>query len=251
MDLIRIPANASSELAISFLKDNGYVIIDSLSSTEELDHISCDLDAHIRATEFGESEITGELTRRTGSLIARSTAARKIIENEKVLEITSGFLTCPLNFQLSLAEVISVYPGAREQFLHRDGASHALTDDYEAQVSTLWALTDFTEEMGATRIVPGSHRLPYGLKFSSNETVPAVMSKGSVLIYSGKLYHGAGANRSRSVRQAMNINYLTGWLRQEENQYLSCPPSIAKDLPTSLLKLMGYNTYMSFGRVGD
>ena len=66
------------------------------------------------------------------------------------------------------------------------------------------------------------------------------MSKGSVLLYSGSVYHGGGANRSDATRVGINITYNLSWLRQEENQYLSCPPEIAKTLPVPLLKLMGY-----------
>jgi hypothetical protein len=38
----------------------------------------------------------------------------------------------------------------------------------------------------------------------------------------------------------MTFTYSLGWLRQEENQYLSCPPEIAKDLPPALTDLLGY-----------
>jgi hypothetical protein len=37
------------------------------------------------------------------------------------------------------------------------------------------------------------------------------------------------------------LHYAPNWLRQEENQYLSCPPSIAKDLDPKLRDLMGYS----------
>jgi len=61
-----------------------------------------------------------------------------------------------------------------------------------------------------------------------------------VLFYTGALYHGAGANRSDAPRTGINLTYAASWLRQEENQYLSCPPEIARTLPTPLLRLMGY-----------
>jgi ectoine hydroxylase-related dioxygenase (phytanoyl-CoA dioxygenase family) len=66
------------------------------------------------------------------------------------------------------------------------------------------------------------------------------MPAGSVLFYTGSLYHGAGANQSDHVRSGLNITYAVSWLRQEENQYLSCPAEIARELPDDLLRLMGY-----------
>ncbi len=66
------------------------------------------------------------------------------------------------------------------------------------------------------------------------------MSKGSCLLYTGKVYHGGGANRSDETRMGLNITYDVGWLRQEENQYLSVPADVAMTLPDDLLRLMGY-----------
>jgi ectoine hydroxylase-related dioxygenase (phytanoyl-CoA dioxygenase family) len=63
---------------------------------------------------------------------------------------------------------------------------------------------------------------------------------GSVLLYTGALYHGGGANRSDAARIGINLTYAVSWLRQEENQYLSVPADVARTLPEPLLHLMGY-----------
>jgi len=104
----------------------------------------------------------------------------------------------------------------------------------------MWAMTDFTEENGATRVIPGSNRFEDRKQFGNDDTEPAEMEAGSVLFYTGSLYHGGGANRSDAVRFGLNITYAVAWLRQEENQYLSVPREIARDLPVPLLRLMGY-----------
>jgi ectoine hydroxylase-related dioxygenase (phytanoyl-CoA dioxygenase family) len=54
------------------------------------------------------------------------------------------------------------------------------------------------------------------------------------------VYHGGGANSSDETRMGLNITYDVGWLRQEENQYLSVPHEVAAELPDDLLRLMGY-----------
>jgi ectoine hydroxylase-related dioxygenase (phytanoyl-CoA dioxygenase family) len=66
------------------------------------------------------------------------------------------------------------------------------------------------------------------------------MEAGSVFVYTGAIYHGGGANQSKEVRYGLNITYARSWLRQEENQYLSVPQSIAETLPKPLLRMMGY-----------
>jgi ectoine hydroxylase-related dioxygenase (phytanoyl-CoA dioxygenase family) len=108
------------------------------------------------------------------------------------------------------------------------------------QCNTIWALTDFSEANGATRVVPGSNRAADRLRFEQSDTVAAEMEAGSVLVYSGSVYHGGGANRTDETRIGINITYNLAWLRQEENQYLSVPREIAETLPTDLLRLMGY-----------
>ena len=67
------------------------------------------------------------------------------------------------------------------------------------------------------------------------------MKAGSVLIYNGQVIHSGGENRSNGPRKALNVTYTLGWLRQEENQYLSCPPEIAKDFDQELTDLIGYS----------
>ena len=106
---------------------------------------------------------------------------------------------------------------------------------------TLWALTDFTEENGATRVIPGSNRHDDKLQYGPDDTIPATMSRGSVLVYTGALYHGGGANRSDAVRRGINITYNVSWLRQEENQYLSVPIEVARTFDEDLQRLMGYS----------
>ena len=86
----------------------------------------------------------------------------------------------------------------------------------------------------------GSNRWDDKLRIDPADTVAATMPRGSVLLYSGSAYHGGGANKSDTTRVGINITYCLGWLRQEENQYLSCPPEIARTLDPDLLQLMGY-----------
>jgi ectoine hydroxylase-related dioxygenase (phytanoyl-CoA dioxygenase family) len=123
--------------------------------------------------------------------------------------------------------------------------------DYHVQCNTMWALTDFTVDNGATHIHPGTS----AMDDDQAQGVPsgqATMRRGSVLFYDGKVLHGAGANMSDGVRQGVNITYAVGWVRQEENQYLACSQEVARTLDDDLLKMMGYQQgAFALGYVGD
>ena len=146
-------------------------------------------------------------------------------------------------FQLHLTQVISIEPGQAPQYIHRDQWAFDFFEfpaGYEVTCNTIWAMTDFTEENGGTRLIPGSHRFDDKLKFTLDDTEAAEMRKGSVLLYTGALYHGGGPNQSNAPRNGVNITYCVGWLRQEENQYLSVPQEVARGLPDDLLRMIGY-----------
>jgi ectoine hydroxylase-related dioxygenase (phytanoyl-CoA dioxygenase family) len=123
--------------------------------------------------------------------------------------------------------------------------------DYHVQCNTMWALTDFTADNGATHIHPGTS----AMDDAAAQGVPsgqAAMRRGSVLFYDGKVLHGAGANVSDVVRQGVNITYAVGWVRQEENQYLACSQEVARTLDDDLLRMMGYQQgAFALGYVGD
>lgn len=236
------PADGPERVAEALARD-GCVVVDRLAEPERLARVRGELDPWIEATPVGVDDFAGRRTRRTGGLIARSPAAREFVMEPLVLESVKRVLSRATNFQLHLTQVIAIGPGEPAQSIHRDQWAFdffPFPSGYEVQCNTLWALTDFTAENGATRLVPGSHRMADKLSFQEKDSEPAEMEAGSVLLYTGSLYHGGGANRSGAVRYGLNLTYVVGWLRQEENQYLTVPHEIAKDLPVPLLRLMGY-----------
>lgn len=253
MTAMHLPADTSVEAASACLGEHGHVIIEGLASVEDCERIDAELAPHYAAARFGDSDHAGRMTQRTGALVARSPTARKLITNELVLGVVGKAL--PYMFQIGLTEMVSLAPGSPAQFLHQDQSvlgPYPFDKNYELMITTIWAISDFTEEMGATRFVPESHKLGPWQELTQADTIGAVMPRGSVMILSGRLYHGSGENRSRQVRRGMTIDFIAAWLRQMENQYLSCPPEIARTLEPDLLRLMGYQvTPHSVGRVGD
>lgn len=259
-----VPKNATtlsrdatpSEIA-KVLSEDGCVIISNLAAPELMDQILSELEPHIAATRGGDTDFLGHATRRIGALIARSPSVRSLVTNPTILNTLDIALGDHAStFQVDLTQLIDIGPGEPGQMIHRDQWSfdhYPFQTGFEAEIATMWAVTDFTEEMGATRVIVGSNQWEDDLsELDSELTSGAVMSKGSVLLYVGSLYHGGGANRSDVHRIGANIGYSLGWLRQEENQYLACPPEIARTLPEGLLRLMGYQRgTVALGYVDD
>jgi len=243
MKVEHLPATATPEEATAILKRDGAVIVDGVISSPEMDAVAEELKPWMDATPFGPDDFSGRRTKRTGGLVARSPRCRELVMNPLILGVAGGLLSHASSFQLHLTQVIAIGPDEPAQPIHRDQWAFdffPFPKGYEVQCNTIWAMTDFTEENGATRVVPGSHLLEDKLRFKLEESVPAEMKKGSVLLYTGAVYHGGGANRSKATRDGINITYNLSWLRQEENQYLSVPHDIARTLPIELLKLIGY-----------
>jgi ectoine hydroxylase-related dioxygenase (phytanoyl-CoA dioxygenase family) len=242
-----LPRDAPSDAIHEVLLRDGAVVVDDLAEPATIARLRDDLRPYIEATPHGSDAFAGRHTRRTGALIARSAASHELVRHPLVLDVTGRLLHQATNFQLHLTQTIAIGPGQPAQPLHRDQWAFdffPFPADHHVQCNTIWALTDFTEANGATRIVPGSQDLPdsFDRSAAADATVPAEMTTGSCLVYTGKVLHGGGANTSDDTRIGANITYVVGWLRQEENQYLSVPREVAETLDDDLLRLMGYRT---------
>ena len=250
-----LDASTDADEVVRVLDEDGCVVVERLVSPETMDDIHDEVASHIAATSAGPDEFSGFNTRRTGSLIARSPSFRPIAAHPLVLATLERVLGQHSNYQLHLTQVIDIGPGEPAQLVHRDQWAFdffPFPQGYEVECHTMWAMSDFTEANGATRVIPGSHRWGDKLRPDHSQTVAAEMPKGSVFIYVGSVYHGGGANQSDATRLGINVGYTLSWLRQEENQYLACPAEIARDLPIELAKLMGYQRgAYALGYYGD
>ena len=250
-----LPPSCSGEDIAAALTADGAVIVDSVLSPSYVDEVNAELRPWIDQTVVGPDTFSGKNTRRTGALIARSQKCRELVMHPLALATCGKFLAHATSYQLHLTQVIAIGPGEPAQTVHRDQWAFdffSFPKGFEVQCNTIWAMTEFTEPNGATRVIPGSNHFDDKLRFKEEDTIAAEMTRGSVLFYSGSIYHGGGANRSNETRIGINITYNLSWLRQEENQYLAVPLEVARTLPVELLRLMGYQRgAYALGYVGD
>ncbi len=254
MGLHHFPPDADPSMVVGHLRAHGCAIVDDVADAALLDQLEREVLPFVERSAHGRDVYDGRRTRRTGALIARCPSSPGLVMHPMTLGVAKAFLSHVSAMQLHLTQLISIEPGETAQKLHRDQMAfdfYPFPPDYHVQCNTMWALTDFTADNGATHVVPDSSTVSDAAAASLPE-FQAEMRRGSVLFYDGKVVHGGGANRSDAVRRGVNITYSVGWVRQEENQFLACPPEIARTLDDDLLRLMGYQQgAFALGYVGD
>ncbi|MDP1642824.1 MAG: phytanoyl-CoA dioxygenase family protein [Phenylobacterium sp.] len=241
-ELVHLSADAPTATMAEVLDRDGALILDRVLTPEAVAGMVAELSPYVAATPAGRDGFTGVRTTRTGALVARSPAVRDAVTDPRIARMCEHLMKANCErWQLHLTQLIRIMPGQGAQPIHRDRwAWGAHLKGIEPQLNTIWALTDFTVENGATQVVPGSSAWPDDRRAEAHEITQAVMQAGSVLVYTGSVFHGGGANQSDQDRWGLNLTYALGWLRQEENQYLACPPEIARTLSPELQDLLGY-----------
>jgi ectoine hydroxylase-related dioxygenase (phytanoyl-CoA dioxygenase family) len=198
---------------------------------------------HDLGTVPAENLFEGLHTTRVYNLLVHDPIWQQVPVHPNVLPVVEGVLDPGL--LISSLSSIAIGPGEQAQPIHADDQLIPLPRPHVPIVcNTMWAITDFTEENGATRLVPGSHRWPEPPNpLDQYDTIAAEMSKGSVLVWVGSLWHGGGANRTASRRVGIAMNYCAGFIRQQENQQLGIPPAMVRTFPRRLQELVGYSVY--------
>jgi ectoine hydroxylase-related dioxygenase (phytanoyl-CoA dioxygenase family) len=210
-------------------------LVDALAAT--LARLERELDARPAMNGF-----EGHRTVRIYNLLAHDPVFAQVPVHASVLPIVEGVLD--EGCLISSLSSIAIDPGERAQPIHADDQVIPLEKPHRPIVcNSMWALTDFTEANGATRLVPGSHRKPNPEYGGAYETIAAEMPRGSVMLWDGALWHGGGANTTDARRTGIAMNYCAGFIRQQENQQLGLSPDLVRGFEPRLQELVGYGVY--------
>jgi ectoine hydroxylase-related dioxygenase (phytanoyl-CoA dioxygenase family) len=224
---------------------DGYTILERVLEPDLVDALHDDLLRLERelGVEPAANSFEGHRTWRIYNLLVHGELYQRIPVHPEVLPVVEGVLD--RGCLVSSLSSISIGPGEEAQPIHADDQLIPIAKPHVATVcNTMWALTDFTEANGATRIIPGTHLADSSPDYGQHyESIPAEMPKGSVLVWHGSLWHGGGANRTDERRVGIAMNYCAGWIRQQENQQLGVPPSLVRSFPPRLRELVGYGIY--------
>lgn len=233
------------EAHVREVEEKGFSIMEGALSHDFCDEIIAEL---VRLENSDARVLTGNgfvgyKTTRYFDLLNYGEVWQRVAAHPNLLPVLRGVLGSDMLLSTMGSAVIA--PGERAQPIHRDDELYEIAMPHRNLVcNTMWALTDFTEEIGATRVVPYTHKLiespdPRRKDYPS---IPAVMPKGSVCFVVGTCYHGGGANQTDQRRWALTINYCAGAMRQQENLMLSVSRERAATFSDELLDIIGYKS---------
>jgi ectoine hydroxylase-related dioxygenase (phytanoyl-CoA dioxygenase family) len=267
-------ADTDPDTICAAIERDGAVIIEGLLSPEVVDRVNAEVEATVAAVDPNETYFNpvldafhGAFTKQVAGMPGISpTFAVDVMCHPLLLALCDRILapSCA-RYQLNLGHLLQRGPGSDEQWLHRDEAvwSDVPKPAPELQLATVIAFVDFTRDNGATRIIPGSHRWPDRQMLPSEQVMHmaehapepdqiayAEMPAGSAVVYTGGTIHAGGSNVTDIPRRGAHLSYCLGWLRTEENNYLSTPPEVAAKLPRQAQELLGYAVHDSIPRGG-
>jgi ectoine hydroxylase-related dioxygenase (phytanoyl-CoA dioxygenase family) len=195
----------------------------------------------------GRNDFEGLETERVYTLVARARVFWDIVLDPRVLALCERFLLP--NFLLTASQAICIRPGEKPQAFHHDDPFYTVPRPRPMiSFSTIAAVDAFTEENGATEMIPGSHRWgdDWRDRVCGAKPLKLAMPAGACVLFSGTTVHRGGENRSRAPRLAFSNQYCQPWARQQENFFLGVPAEVARAMPPRLQALLGYSIHPPF-----
>ena len=239
----------SLEKDLNQFEEQGYLILPELLGPAEIREIVEALAPHVQGRYPGRNDFEGLQSERVYALLGKSPAFAKLLEHPRIVALLDRLLLP--NYLLAAFLAILQHPGETEQELHIDDAFYKIPRPRpHVGITTIFALTDFTDSNGATELIPGSHKWgdtpPCSAEESERSVVRVRMPAGSCVLFSGSLYHRGGANRSSADRIAITPQYCQPWARPQENMFLAVPPAMARAYSPRVQSLLGYSMHPPF-----
>ncbi|MGH1371459.1 MAG: phytanoyl-CoA dioxygenase family protein [Cellvibrionaceae bacterium] len=226
------------------LERDGFVIIRDLLSAQQLKIIKDEAE-RLLTPLTGRNNFEGEKTQRLYSVIEKTLGCNPLVEHPIILGLLDRILQP--NYLLSQLQMINILPGEAQQPIHYDDGFYPIARPRPAYgAATVWAISDFTENNGATVTIPGSHKWGDKTPSDTDTQIPAIMPAGSVIFFLGTLWHGGGENRSPNNRLAVTAQYCEPWCRPQENFSLSTSIARVKQCSEHIQRLLGYSIHPPF-----
>jgi ectoine hydroxylase-related dioxygenase (phytanoyl-CoA dioxygenase family) len=228
------------------LERDGYVVIENLISPEQVAEIKEDLIPRF-TYESGRNNFEGFKTQRLYAFFEKSLVCNPLVEHPLILGCLDRIFEP--NYLLSQLQAINILAGEVQQPLHHDDLFYRVPRPRRALgAATIWAVDEFTEENGATVVIPKSHlwddRQPTEDDIQNLSRV--VMPAGSVVFFLGTLWHAGGANQSDAARLCVSAQYCAPWCRTQENYSLSLSRQTVKQCSVHIQRMLGYSIHAPF-----
>src|SRR5258705_7632589 len=231
----RFVTGAPTEHIVAGLREHGAAIVEGVLAPDLLARFNAEIGPILEQLSPDRSYLNPAIDYFYGDRVRQITgvAARSRIFGEEILshpfyaDICDAILgpNCS-RYQLNVGQVMDRGPGAEQQLLHRDedGWVHLPRPHSEVQLASVIALVDFSAELGATVVAPGSHRWERGREPKPEELASADMPAGSAVVYLGSTIHAGGREATAGfLGRGLSMRFLVGWVRTQGNKH-SCPP---------------------------
>ncbi len=241
------------QAVLEVLDRDGAVIVRDFLDPDTHQRFSDDMIRHAAGHHAGSvaenaavREFWGEHTTRFTRLARRSAAFADILTDSFYLGVADQvLLPMASDYWMNTGQMMIIGPGETAQWLHRDADNWPTLcspNGFEVTLSCLFAISEFTAEVGATRVVPGSHRWDdYQRQAEPHEVCQAVMPAGAGMIYTGRVLHSGGANTTADqFRYGMHLSYVLGWLTPEEASPLGADWADVQHLSERAQRLLGW-----------
>jgi ectoine hydroxylase-related dioxygenase (phytanoyl-CoA dioxygenase family) len=256
--LVTLPWGTSTEEVMATVDSDGAVILEGVLSADQVAQVNADLDRAMDELRQGSvkddaflRDFHGGKTKRLTNAVSMSKTLREAFLGHPTTlgYVGAMFAGVSNSFWLNTAQVIEIHPGEKAQFLHRDMGNYPVFYKYgpdgpEVMCNMLLSLVDTTEERGATRVIPGSHKWAFDRPYDHGMTIPAEMKAGSALFYSGKTVHGGGANQTADFkRRVIACPYNPSFLVPEEAYPFVVPLELAREMTPEMQQLLGFRSF--------
>ncbi|MGK0222216.1 MAG: ectoine hydroxylase-related dioxygenase (phytanoyl-CoA dioxygenase family) [Limisphaerales bacterium] len=220
----------------------GYSIVENFLDEGLLQQINAAFNTQVPITEMRAIGTDTGRTWRAHNLLAKTRAADDVFLDKRLRAIVDGVLG-KYN-QINITTLFNTLPGETKQRLHQDDGLWPIPRPHPAFLcNALIAFDDFTIENGATHLVPFSHTWHDREVDQSVETIQIEMSRGSMVLWEGAMWHAGGANNSQGERMGFFLSHQLSYLRPQEIQLLAIPADEARKLPIKLQRLIGYHPF--------
>ncbi len=185
--------------AIAHLETFGYCLIEDAISTSQADAMAEKyFQLHRNPANRDAFQDPGaDLYQTLFGIVNLDEMCWECIAHPQVLQVVRHFL----GDSVRLGEACTkwVKPRASQGGIHSDSTHDlpARLPETPWMINSIWMITDFTVENGATLVVPFSHRArrrPSASDITESHPVPVCGRRGSVLLWHGGTWHGQGAN---------------------------------------------------------